>query len=379
MTRRLLLAVSPGEIWAALIEDDEPVALRLVRTHAEARAGDLYLGRVVGLRPELPAVLIDIGEERPGFLGGDAKLREGEVAIVKVTKAARADKAAALTMKLKPEEEKLAAIPSNAAPPMLLHRAKTALATLLDEFSNADEIVIDDAAALVEVTRTFAGTVKLHADATPLFEAEGVASAIETALAPRVALPGGGAITIETTSAATMIDVDGGRAGALAANLAAAPEIARQIRCRDLSGPIVIDFIGMKQHAQRARVAAGLKEAVGAEAHYLGWTRLGHFELVVQRRRASLTEMLFDAAGQKKPLTVALDALGRIQRESRVAPGKRFALRVHPEVAACFDGAARGARHELEARLGYAIKIIAEPRARDSFAAVPALAISSAL
>jgi ribonuclease G len=377
MIRRLLLAVSPGEIWAALIENGELAALRLMRTPGEARPGDLYLGRVVALRPELPAALVDIGEARPGFLAGGAKLREGEAIVVKVTQAARADKATGLTTKLKPEEEKLAAVPANAGPPLLLHRPKPPLAALLDEFADADGIVTDDAAVLAEVKRHFAGPARLHADPTPLFEAEGIASAIEAALAPRVALPGGGAITIEPTSAAILIDVDGGRAGALAANLAAARAVARQIRLGDLSGPIVIDFVGMKRREHRARVAAALKDALGAEADYLGWTRLGHFELVLPRRRPSLTETLFDAAGQKKPLTVALEALRRLQRESRTAPGRRFALQVHPEVAACFDGAARGARRDLEERLGYGMRIAAEPRARDSFAIVPAFPISS--
>ena len=74
-------------------------------------------------------------------------------------------------------------------------------------------------------------------------------------MAARVALPNDGAIAIETTAAAILIDVDGGRGGALAANLAAAGEIGRQIRLRDLSGPIVIDFIGMKErgHARGSR------------------------------------------------------------------------------------------------------------------------------
>jgi Ribonuclease G/E len=219
--------------------------------------------------------------------------------------------------------------------------------------------------------------MRLHSDPAPLFEAEHVGSAIAAALAPRVALPAGGAITLEATAAATMIDVDGGRGGALAVNLDAAVEIARQTRLRDLAGPIVIDFIGMKEADQRARVAAALKQALGLGPHYLGWTRLGHFELVVARRRASLTETLFDGTGQKTPLTVALEALRRIQRESRHAPGKRFALHAHPDVAACLDGAARGARRELEARLGYALKITAEARARDTVAIVPALPIST--
>ena len=115
-----------------------------------------------------------------------------------------------------------------------------------------------------------------------------------------------------------------------------------------------------------------MKEAVGEGAQYLGWTRLGHFELVLKRRRASLTELLFEhrpgAASVKTALTVALDALRRLQRESRAAPGKRFGLQVHPEIAACLEREAGEARHDLEMRLGHAVKIIAETQPRDSIA-----------
>jgi ribonuclease G len=373
MTRRLLLALSPGEIWAALLVDDELSALRLVRTNGAARPGDLYLGRVVALRPELPAVLVDIGEERPAFLSGEdmprgVKLREGEAVVVKVLKAARADKAAGLSMKLDVEDQKLAA---DGTAPKLLRRRETPLAGLIREFS-ADEIATDDSAALPEIKRLFDGPVRLRMGPQSLFEMHGVS--IDSVLTPRVALPKDGSITIETTSAATLIDVDGGRGGALSANLAAADEIARQIRLRDLSGPIVIDFIGMKERGPRVRVEAVLKQSLGEGAQYLGWTRLGHFELVMKRQRASLTEMLFEhgSVAAKKPLTVALEALSQTQRDSRAAPGKRFGLTVHPEVAAVLDREAAEARRELEGRLGYRVSVAVEARPRNSFAVAPA-------
>ncbi len=196
-----------------------------------------------------------------------------------------------------------------------------------------------------------------------------------SALGPRVPLPKDGAIAIEPTAAAILIDVDGGRGGALSTNLAAAPEIARQIRLRDLSGPVVIDFIGMKDRGARDRVAAALKQALGEGAQYLGWTRLGHFELALKRRRPSLTEQLFEqrpgTAATRTALTVALDALRRLQRESIAAPGKRFRLLVHPDIAASFDSDAAEARRDLEARLGYAVKIVVETRPRDSVAIDP--------
>jgi ribonuclease G len=379
---KLLLAFSPGEVWAALVAQGDLSALRLVRTDGAAKPGDLYLGRVVALRPALPAVLVDIGEARPAFLGGEAigrgtRLREGEVVTVKVIKAARADKATGLTMKLDREEQK---VRSAGTPPKLIRRRETVVASLIREF-RADEIAIDDAASLAEVKRNFAGEVKVHLGQKPLFEAEGVAAIIESAVAPRVALPRDGAISIDMTWAAILIDVDGGRAGALSANLAAAAEIARQIRLRDLSGPIVIDFVGMRERNERGQVETALTRVLDDDVQCLGWTRLGHFELVVKRRRPSLSEQLYerriDAFAIRTPLTVALEALRVLQRESRAAPGNRLGLRVHPEIAACLDHEAAAARRELETRLGYAIKVDAEPRARDSFALVPVHPISS--
>jgi ribonuclease G len=388
MTRRLLITVSPGEYWAAAAEQDELAGLRLIRSFGEARRGDVYLGRVVGLRPDFPAALIEIGFERPAFLSGadmapDTRLREGEAVTVLVAKEARADKAAGVTMKLNLPEARLMAVRRAAATaeaPALLDARETPLAALLRAFADPvpDEIVLDDSAAFAAARGLLpqgrSERLKLHRETTPLFEAFGVAAAIETALSPRVPLARGGAITIETAAAATLIDVDSGSAGALVANLAAAPEIARQIRLRDLSGPIVIDFIDMKR-GDKSRVQAALTEALDGDAQALGWTKLGHFELVRKRRHPALGEQLYEyvpgGTPAKKPVTVALEALRDLRRESLRMPGKRLALRVHPEIAAFLDRTGHGARHELEQELGFAVKIIAENRARDSYDIVP--------
>jgi Ribonuclease G/E len=386
MTRRLLVAVSPGELWAVVADNGAVEALRLARTGGAPRRGDLYLGRVVALRPEMPAALVDIGAARPALLDTDAMPLEGEALIVKVLRPARAEKAAVVTAKLTSEDSAHVRAGSETAPPTLLHRRETVLASLLDAFAAPplDEIVIDDDAALAEARLwlnrhrpELAGAVTPHRDREGLFECQGVTGEIERALAPRVALPGGGAITIETSLAATLIDVDGGRAAALPANLAAAGEIARQIRLRDLAGPIVVDFIGMAGRAARARLETALAAAFTAtdEAQLLGWTRLGHFELVRPRRRASLAELLFEhrpGGGQiKTPLTVALEALRQLQREHRQAPGKRYRLRVNAEIAASFVGEAREPWREFEARFGPGVAIVAEARPRESFAIEP--------
>src|SRR5689334_7658282 len=78
-------------------------------------------------------------------------------------------------------------------------------------------ILIDDRAAFAEARQwlrrrrpALLDRLGIHGGTTPLFEAEGIAGAVEAALAPRVALAAGGVLTIETTAAATLIDVDSG-------------------------------------------------------------------------------------------------------------------------------------------------------------------------
>lgn len=402
MTRTLLLSRSPGELWAALVENDGLAALRLWRVGSQGQPGEIVLGRVRAIRPELPAALIDIGLERSGFLSGEdveprgglANLHEGQAVIVQVTKEARADKATGLSMRLQRRGNRLAemerrAIAEAAAQPgpvpRLLGSSAGVLELALDALAAAalEEIVIDDAAALAEARRwvlhhapSLSERLILHRGRTPLFEDRGVSEEIAGALVPRVALEGGGALIIEHTAAATVIDVDSGlaegrgdaRAAALAINLTAANALARQVRLRSLAGPIVVDFIGMRHRDDRLKVEAALAAALAEDrdSDVLGWTRLGHLELVRKRRHSPLPELLFERVAnggwRRTSLTIALDVLRTLARQTAAAPaGRVWRLRVNPEIAAILAARARSARLELESRVGRAIEIVADP------------------
>lgn len=394
MSRTLALAVSPGEVWAALEEDGELIGLRVARAATQDAVGAVFLGRIVGLRPELPAALVDIGLDRPGFLDardadrkrGIAGLTEGEALIVEVIKAARADKAAGLRV-LRAGDERyagFAAAARAAAAPARLDRAEAPAVIAAKPLLSPppDRILVDERAALAELRRFIAGAdaaleprLAYHGDSAPLFETLGIAEQIDTLLRPRAALPGGGALIIEATHAATLIDVDGGPLAALAANLAAARPLARQIVLRNLAGPIVIDFVGLKKREDRDQVLAAVTAALadaGANAEILGWTKLGHLELIRARREPPLHELLFERSAdgftRKTALTLALEALRAVAREAAAQPGKRFALAAHPDVAAALDaGTGQAARAWLEARLGRKLPVAAEPaRARDA-------------
>ena len=390
MSKTLACQVSPGQVWAALEDGGELIGLRVTREGDADVVGGVFLGRIVALRPELPAVLVDIGGGRAGFLDGrdiDRKrgidgLTEGQTLIVEVTKAPRADKAAGLRV-LRPTDTRREAFEGaarDAAPPARLDQPQPAILRAVNHLwqGEIERILIDERGALMALRRAhpeLAEHLVFHGDDTPLFETLGIAEQIDAVLQPRVALPGGGALFIEASHAATMIDVDGGLRGALAANCAAATAIARQIMLRNLAGPIVIDFVGMRGRDERDKVVAALKDALAEDneaVELLGWTKLGHFELIRPRRQPPLADLLFEQADdgtiRKTALTLALDALRMVAREAAARPGKGFALAAHPDIAAVLDeGAGQAARHWLEARLGRRLVVTAEPqRAREA-------------
>jgi ribonuclease G len=390
VSRTLACRVSPGEVWAALMEEGELIGLRVVREGDADVVGGVFLGRIVALRPELPAVLVDIGLDRPGFLDardvdrkrGIEGLTEGQALIVEVTKAARADKAAGLRV-LRAADTRRDAFETaarDATPPARLDPPEPAILRAAKPLLNGavERIPIDERGALMTLRRAYpdlAERLAFHGEGTPLFETLGIAEQVDAVLQPRVPLPGGGAIFIEASHAATMIDVDGGTRGALVVNRAAAAVIARQIVLRNLAGPIVIDFVGTKSRDERDKVTAALKAALAdndEKLELLGWTKLGHVELIRPRREPPLAEFLFEQAAdgtmRKTALTLALEALRSVAREAAARPGKGFALVAHPDIAAALDqGAGQAARHWLEARLGRTLAVTADPqRARDA-------------
>jgi ribonuclease G len=197
-------------------------------------------------------------------------------------------------------------------------------------------------------------------------------AAIEAALPARLALPGGGAVHIQPTRAAVMIDVDTGtplsgsaEAGGLAANLNAARLIARELRLRSIGGGIVVDFVGLEGRRARNRVRETMESALQADParpEVLGWTRLGHLELVRPRRGRPLAEALFDpdAAGspKKHALALAHEALRATQREARARPAVNWRLVVTPAMHTALMGAASTALRALETRLARTIEIV---------------------
>jgi ribonuclease E len=122
---------------------------------------------------------------------------------------------------------------------------------------------------------------------------------IATIFNNRVTLKSGGSVVLERTEALVAIDVNSGKGTqkknveetALMTNLEAAPEIARQLRIRDLGGLIVVDFIDMREQKHRNQVEKALRAGMKQDRARVKIGKISKFgllELSRQRLRPSI-------------------------------------------------------------------------------------------
>lgn len=387
MTVRILASSSPGEVRVAVVRGTELVDYALWRPGAPDGVGDLYRGRVTARLPALAGAFVAlIGTD--GFLpdsAGGKDVTEGTLLGVRVTRAAQGGKGLRLTARLTPEEAALAA----AGAVRLVRRGPGPLGELMGRYPDAS-IETDDPTSFASEGSARAADPDcderpLRPHRTPrepvppfpsLHHAGGwhivprafddaLEAQIEALADPDVMLQSGVRLCIHPTPALTAIDLDvGGAAVAgrgktshhLAVNRAVLPEVARQIRLRNLSGAILLDLAGLPA---RRRVALGpaIAEALARdplEARFLGFTALGLAEIVRPRVHAPLHELL---AG---PHSAGLAALRRIAAEVAANPARMPALRVSPVVARVLEEDAI-ARRDLARRTGRALILRVDP------------------
>jgi Ribonuclease G/E len=130
-----------------------------------------------------------------------------------------------------------------------------------------------------------------------------IESKMETALGSRVWLKSGGYLIIEPTEALTVIDVNSGKYEAkksnedtvLAVNLEAAEEVALQLRLRNLSGIIIVDFINMAQETSKNQIMTLLKQLTAKDVvktTVVDMTSLGLVEITRKKTSKPLREQL---------------------------------------------------------------------------------------
>ena len=387
--KRVLMDISVGLCRIALAEDGELKELYYESAREESLVGNVYIGRVMNVMPNLQAAFVDIGVGKNGYYyfgnaraasdagKNPARPKAGDALLLQVEKDAVGEKGAVLTDKLSfpgkflvllpmeageigisrkitdsAERERIrgilaellpqgcgAIVRTNGAgrdraafereigilsgklkalqgaeyalPPALLLRENHPVKRAARDFYSADveEFVLNDAQAYEELLQSgdFGGEgqprLVLHQDKLPLFEAYYLERQSEKALEPRVWLKSGGFLVIEETEACVVIDVNTGKAAGkgdlqktiLRTNLEAAEEVAGQLRLRNLSGIIIVDFIDMIDKDARREVTKTLERAVKKDrikTVVVGMTELGLMQLTRQKTRPSLRRQM---------------------------------------------------------------------------------------
>ncbi|WP_324695685.1 ribonuclease E/G [Novosphingobium aerophilum] len=220
--------------------------------------------------------------------------------------------------------------------------------------------------------------VKPYADPVPLFQRFGAEDQLTAMYDPVVQLRSGGYIVINPTEALVSIDINSGRATkehgieqtAVATNLEAAQEIARQLRLRDMAGLVVIDFIDMEYGSNVRKVEKAVKEALKNDRARIQVGRISSFGLMEMSRQRLRTGVLeattrscphCDGTGLVRTASSAgLSALRLIEDEAAKGKGIVVSLFASTEAAIYLLNAKRTDLADIEDRYGVNVEVIPE-------------------
>jgi len=273
------------------------------------------------------------------------------------------------------------------AAPALIHSDSDLIKRAIRDIYNREiEEVVVEGEAGYRAARDFmkllmpshARRVKAYVDPVPLFQRFGAEDQLTAMYDPVVQLKSGGYIVINPTEALVSIDINSGRSTkehgieqtAVATNLEAAREIARQLRLRDMAGLVVIDFIDMEYGSNVRKVEKAMKEALKNDRARIQVGRISSFGLMEMSRQRLRTGVLeattrqcphCDGSGLVRTAgSAGLSALSLIEDEAAKGKGTTITLFASQEAAIYVLNSKRGDLAEIEDRYGVNLEVIPE-------------------
>ncbi len=270
--------------------------------------------------------------------------------------------------------------------PSLLHKDMNLIYKAARDFITADveRVLIDDEEEYRKVRDflqllgpQYLDRVEHYNGGASLFEDFHIGDELQKLMKPKINLPSGGSIVIESTEALTVIDVNSGKFTGgrnledtiLTTNLEAARELARQVRLRDIGGIIVVDFIDMASEASRSKVIKALEDGLRRDrtrATIQSFSNLGLLEFTRKRVGKDLGAQLRGScptcSGMGSVMSaqsVAIETFRHI-RSSGNGAGQIVAY-VAPTVATQMDFWYEDECEELARRLGHPIHVRVDP------------------
>ena len=220
--------------------------------------------------------------------------------------------------------------------------------------------------------------VKKYEGTHPIFQHFNVENQMDTIQSPQVTLKSGGYLVINQTEALVAIDVNSGKSTrqrnieetALKTNLEAAEELGRQLRLRDLSGLIVVDFIDMEENRNQHAVERRMKDAMRNDRARIQIGSISHFgllEMSRQRLRLSINESISnlcphcEGTGRVRSIdTAALQLLRSIEEEAQKGKTDELHITAHRDVVLFILNHKRNAVAEIEARFGITVILLSD-------------------
>ena len=198
------------------------------------------------------------------------------------------------------EEIKDKALASN-APSLVYEEGDIIKRTLRDTYDNNTKYVYIEGNEAYQKAKKFmkelmpknTKNIKKYRGKIPLFHDASIEKELNNIYEPTVKLKSGGYLVINPTEALVSIDINSGQSTkqtniektALNTNLEAAEEISRQIKLRDLSGLIVIDFIDMMNFYNRRIVEKKMRESIRKDRARIQIGRISNFGLLEMTRQ----------------------------------------------------------------------------------------------
>jgi len=219
--------------------------------------------------------------------------------------------------------------------------------------------------------------VKLYNGALPILDNFGVTKQVKSLFGTTVTFKNGAYLIIEHTEALHVIDVNSGNRNktslgqednAFEVNVAAAEEIARQLRLRDMGGIIVVDFIDMHSGDHRNKLLAKMQEFMAADRakhNILPLSKFGLMQITRQRVRPEMEVTTSEVCptcfgkGKIKSSILFTDTLERkIDYLSNQLKVKKFSLHIHPYVAAYVEQGLISLKLKWKRKYGIGMKIV---------------------
>nr|WP_229090561.1 Rne/Rng family ribonuclease [Parabacteroides johnsonii] len=262
---------------------------------------------------------------------------------------------------LKRWEENIPKITKVKAPALIYEETARAVALLRDIFNPSFQNIYVNDADIYHNIRDYVSLiapgreeiVQRYTGELPIFDNFAITKQIKSLFGRTVTYKSGAYLIIEHTEAMHVIDVNSGNRSkgsdaqektAIDVNTAAADEIARQLRLRDMGGIIVVDFIDMSEAANRQKLYEHMLKAMSgdrAKHNILPLSKFGLMQITRQRVRPAMDVDTSEACptcfgtGTIKPSILFTDSLeGKIDCLVNKHNVKKFALHVHPYVAA---------------------------------------------